>query len=328
MQSDNTNNQSDTKVELDDAIVTEADSSDVADNSAEEIDAVDEVIAEVTEDVSVDEAPSASAVQHYDVALETSSTINSPAPLTNNEHEGTPMADAKPRATSTQMAVNPVTTGNFEDWTFKPSGAWPPPVFLKPNATPRERFYIEYRWFSQWDYYDKKASEAKSTYYRYQTIVVIGALLIPALVSLNSAIARFIADLVAGGSADSEAIIRIGVDTVTVFVSLLVAGSAAIESLYKFGDTWNSYRSAAEELQAEKNVYDMSAGPYESNPNPFATFVTRVEGIVANQNGKYFQAVQAQIAKQSEENENLVESFLTDDDEFDVNYANTPESVG
>ena len=59
--------------------------------------------------------------------------------------------------------------------------------------------------------------------------------------------------------------------------------------------------------------------------NPFATFVERIEGIVANQNGKYFQAVQAQIAKQAEENEEIVASFIdTDDNEYELSVARQP----
>src|SRR5690606_17353623 len=127
-----------------------------------------------------------------------------------------------------------------------------------------------------------------------QRIVVIGALVIPALVSINSTLARFLAGMFNNGDINAEAMWRIGVDSITVIVSLLVAGAAALESLYKYGENWNSYRSAAEELQAEKNFYDMQSGPYANNPNSFSTFVERVEGIVANQNGKYFQAVQRQ----------------------------------
>lgn len=279
----------------------------------ESLDSVDDT----SDDMTPIEASSASDESSSDPIIET------PVPTYQNEKP--------PMATTTPPPTPPNTSGNFEEWTLDPSGAWPPPIFIKRTTTPRERFYLEYRWHSQWAFYDTKATQNKSTYYWYQRIVVIGSLIIPALVSLNSTIARFIADAFNMPGPDAETMIRIGVDSVTVFISLAVAGSAALESLYKYGENWSSYRSAAEELQAEKNFYDMGAGPYQNNPTPFATFVTRIEGIIANQNGKYFQAVQSQIAKQAEQNDNLVEAFLTGDDDDDENerereqiYATTP----
>ncbi|GAB5491391.1 MAG: hypothetical protein Phog2KO_16060 [Phototrophicaceae bacterium] len=205
-----------------------------------------------------------------------------------------------------------------EEWVNIGKAKWPPPVFIKKSIPNRERFYLENRWYSQWSYYDEKASDNKAIYFRYQQIIVIGALIIPALVSINSTLARFLAGLLNAGDINAEAMWRIGLDSITVMVSLMVAGAAALESLHKYGDNWNEYRSAAEELQAEKNFYDMQAGPYVNNPNPFATFVERVEGIIANQNGKYFQAVQQQLQKQGEENENIVASFKSGDDGEDT----------
>lgn len=217
--------------------------------------------------------------------------------------------------------------GSYEEWVVMPDSEWPPPIFIKKNAPPRERFYLEKRWHSQWSYYDSKASENKDTYFLYQRIVVIGALVIPALVSINSTLARFLAGIFNNGDINAEAMWRIGVDSITVIVSLMVAGAAALESLYKYGENWSSYRSAAEELQAEKNFYDMQSGPYANNPNPFSTFVERVEGIVANQNGKYFQAVQQQLQKQVEDNENIVASFKSGDDgdeEYELSVQSSP----
>jgi|GEM_PF-1062543 len=231
---------------------------------------------------------------------------------------GTPVSTTYNEASymaTNQTPNKPASDGNFEDWVIMPDAKWPPPIFMKRNVSARERFYLEYRWHSQWAYYDSKATQNKDTYYWYQRIVVIGSLLIPALVSLNSTIARFITQFFPNAADNTETMIRIGVDSITVFISLAVAGSAALESLYKYGENWSSYRSAAEELQAEKNFYDMHAGPYANNPAAFATFVERVEGIVANQNGKFMQAVQAQIAKQAEENEAILDAYMDDEED-------------
>ncbi len=242
----------------------------------------------------------------------------------------TPIANTSKKASAMEnKSPTNITTpdGSYEEWVVMPDSAWPPPIFIKKNAPPRERFYLEKRWHSQWSYYDSKATENKDTYFLYQRIVVIGALIIPALVSINSTLARFLAGVFNNGDVTAEAMWRIGVDSITVIVSLLVAGAAALESLYKYGENWSSYRSAAEELQAEKNFYDMQSGPYANNPNPFSTFVERVEGIVANQNGKYFQAVQQQLQKQSDDNENIVASFRAGDegdDEYELSVQSSP----
>jgi hypothetical protein len=208
-------------------------------------------------------------------------------------------------------------TGKYEEFLLMPEAAWPPPIFMKKSVSAQERFYISNRWHSQWSYYDKKATESKNRYYNIQRFVVVGSLIIPALVSLNSTIARAVTALMTGGiaNAELEAVVRIFVDVITVVISLMVAGSAALESLYKYGDAWGSYRAAAEELQAEKYFYDMLAGPYSNNANPFATFVERTENIVAKQNGQYFQVMQQTIQKQSSQNEELVERYKAEDDE-------------
>ena len=261
------------------------------------------------------------------------STANDSVRNTVNEFisdSASPVANISKKAgTMENKSSTNITTndGSYEEWVVMPDSAWPPPIFIKKNAPPRERFYLEKRWYSQWSYYDSKATENKDTYFLYQRIVVIGALIIPALVSINSTLARFLAGVFNNGDVTAEAMWRIGVDSITVIVSLLVAGAAALESLYKYGENWSSYRSAAEELQAEKNFYDMQSGPYANNPNPFSTFVERVEGIVANQNGKYFQAVQQQLQKQSDDNENIVASFRAGDegdDEYELSVQSSP----
>lgn len=272
------------------------------------------------------------AINPTDTMVENEDTLSNPdnvadipvTPVSNITNEASSMANQSP------TTPHPSSNENFDDWVVMPESAWPQPIFMKKNVNPKERFYLEYRWYSQWSFYDSKATQNKNTYFYLQRWVVIGSLIIPALISLNSAIARFITEFIPttqASAAETENIVRIGVDAITVVLSLSVAGAAAMESLYKYGENWSSYRSAAEELQAEKNFYDMSAGPYAISPNPFATFVERVEGIVANQNGKYFQAVQAQIAKQTEDNEDIVDDFLSGDDDGDDDVAVTQSTA-
>jgi len=73
----------------------------------------------------------------------------------------------------------------------------------------------------------------------------------------------------------------------TILVSLSVAAASAIETVKHYGDSWRSYRTATEELQREKSMYDMMAGPYRRSTNPFLLFVERCEDIMAKQNGNF-----------------------------------------
>ncbi|MEL6307322.1 MAG: DUF4231 domain-containing protein [Chloroflexota bacterium] len=258
---------------------------------------------------------------------------------TDSKNTTTSSADAN--GTSKVSSIN--ATGTMPTVTTQTAGGgfileprennWPPPVFIRQTATMREKFFIENRWHAQWAYYDQKASEFKSRYYYYQTIVVVGSLVIPALISLNSAIARGLAAgilAISGNAGDAAALAqaetywRIIIDALTVMLSLCVAGAAALEGLYKYGESWNSYRAAAEELQAEKSFYDMGAGPYENSARAFSIFVERVEGIITKQNGNYFQAVQQSIKQQSEENSELIANFKSDEDgDGDIDYEET-----
>jgi len=200
--------------------------------------------------------------------------------------------------------------GKYEEFLLMPSAAWPPPIFIRKSVSAQERFYIENRWHSQWSYYDKKATDAKKVYFSIQRFVVVGGVIVPVIVGLGYSLSTIVESMFAMPVGAG----RPWIDIITVVISATIGIAAAVESLYKFGDDWNSYRSAAEELLAEKSFYDMQSGPYANNPNAFATFVDRTEGIIANQNGKYFQAQQQNIQKQAAQNEDLLERYRSSDD--------------
>ncbi|MDX1991131.1 MAG: DUF4231 domain-containing protein [bacterium] len=179
----------------------------------------------------------------------------------------------------------PVLTETLKYSLIKPSETWPPPIFIDLAASDSERYYMEHRWYSQWSYYDKKASDAKKQYHRYQLFAVIGAGCVTALVGL-SPIATNIT-------------VRNGLTVLTVLVSLLVTSATAIEAVQKFGDSWRNYRSAAEELKREKSLYDVRSGSYRKAKKPFLLFVERCEEIMAKQNGSWAALREEQQPQQS-----------------------------
>jgi len=165
---------------------------------------------------------------------------------------------------SEEIAARPIPT-------LDPANVWPPPIFINPTATAREIYYMQHRWYAQWNYYDSKAGAAKTKYQRLQLIVAVGSVVVPVLVGLTP----------------TDPNLRTSLDLLTVAVSLVVAAAAAIETVKQFGDEWRNFRSTAEELKREKSLYDTGSGPYRRAKNPFRLFVERSEEVMAKQNGAW-----------------------------------------
>lgn len=171
-----------------------------------------------------------------------------------------------------------------EDYTLKPAGTWPPPIYVRPEADDEERFYLEWRWHAQWAWYDKRAADAKRWHQTFQVIIGVGSVSVPVLVGFNP---------------PEEW--RFPLTILTVGISLAVAIAAALENVYKHGDNWRNFRAAAEELTREKSMYDMGAGPYRRAKNKLAVFIERCEDIIAKQNGNWLQLQRSENAEQEGE---------------------------
>jgi len=202
------------------------------------------------------------------------------------------------------------TFGNYEDYQLLPEAPWPPPIFVKQKISPQERYYIEHRWYSQWSFFDSKATQNKNRYYRTQLIVGLGSVTVPVLVGINT-----------------EGVAGTVLYIVTVVVSLAVAMSTAIESLYTFGDNWRSYRSAAEDLHQEKSLYDVKAGRYADNPQGFLRFVERCEEIIAQQNGRWIQSQEKSAEQAKELGEEFLETYGAQDSDDEDKKGLTVEQV-
>lgn len=152
-----------------------------------------------------------------------------------------------------------------------PSGTWPPPIYVDESTNSQERYYMEHRWHAQWNWYDKRAAFFKKRHLRIQLVIGVGAGLVPALVAINT----------------TDPVAASWLKFVTICVSLVVTTFTVWENVYKHGDMWRSFRSAAEDLAREKSMYDMRAGQYKRVKAPFMRFVERTEEIVAKQNGQW-----------------------------------------
>jgi hypothetical protein len=183
-------------------------------------------------------------------------------------------AEAAPMVTAESAAMSSASGSQTTDrFKLVPTGTWPPPIYVDPAANEQERHYIEHRWHAQWDWYDKRASEAKRVYQRLQIVIGIGSVTVPVLIGFNP----------------SDATVSEALRVATVVLSLTVAVAAAVENVKKYGDNWRSFRGAAEELLREKALYDVRSGPYRKTKTPFLLFVQRCEEIMTKQNGSFLQ---------------------------------------
>lgn len=124
--------------------------------------------------------------------------------------------------------------------------------------------YITDRLEQYQGWYDKKAVTMKARHLQIRVLAVGGGVTVPALVNLPFAWAPIV---------------------VTV-VSLVVAASVSLESVFKYREQWKNYRSTEQLLGHEKVYFRTRTGPYEhlGNTKAFRTLVERVEGAIAAEN--------------------------------------------
>jgi hypothetical protein len=142
----------------------------------------------------------------------------------------------------------------------------------------RKRF-LKSRWLDQVIWTEGKAHQARNRYYLLRLTTVVGALLVPALVSVNP----------------SDETLDDAVRIATWVVSLIVAASAAVEQFFHFGDRWRNYRRTAERLKAEGWLYLQLSGPYAGNrathEDAYSAFAIRVEELIQSDVDAYLTEV-------------------------------------
>ena len=152
----------------------------------------------------------------------------------------------------------------------------------------RQQDFFKSRWLDQVVWMEGKAAKAQRWYYRLRLVTVVGAVTVPALVSLSAL----------GGSAGEAATIA------TWIVSLIVAVSAAIEGFFQFGQRWRNYRGTVERLKMEGWLFLQRAGPYSADAaspaNTYAVFASRVEELIKTDVDVYLTEVAVEKQKEQE----------------------------
>jgi hypothetical protein len=156
--------------------------------------------------------------------------------------------------------------------------------------SPRKRF-LRSRWLDQVIWTEGKANRARNRYYGLRLTTVVGAVLMPALVSLNPS------------NETLDDVVRVA----TWVVSLVVAISAAVEQFFHFGDRWRNYRRTAERLKAEGWLYLQLSGPYATNhathASAYEAFAIRVEELIQADIDAYLTEVAVEREKKREPKE-------------------------
>lgn len=137
-----------------------------------------------------------------------------------------------------------------------------------------QRHFVSSRWLENVLWMESAAQRTRTRYYGLRLITIIGAVIVPALVSINAV-----------GGAEAA------ITWVTFAVSLVVALSAAVDGFFRFGDRWRHYRSLVEELKSEGwGFYELSGnygGEAATHGTAFPTFVERVSALLARETQTY-----------------------------------------
>ncbi len=131
-----------------------------------------------------------------------------------------------------------------------------------------QKRFLRSRWLDQVIWMEGKAAQTQRRYYRLRMTTVVGAVLVPALVSLESF-----------GAGVGE-VLRV----ITLLASTVVAVSAAIEQFFRFGERWQHYRRTVEQLKSEGWLFFELTGVYgrdgASHAALFPSFAKRIEELI------------------------------------------------
>lgn len=119
-----------------------------------------------------------------------------------------------------------------------------------------EKQYVEQRLDDQIGWFDRKSGLHQSRFKLLKLLEIIAAAAVPVLVALGQE----------GGAAVSGALV------------VVISG---VLLLYKFDETWVSYRSTWSTLLREKMLHETGVEPYDDAVTRYERLVRRVEGILS-----------------------------------------------
>jgi hypothetical protein len=146
------------------------------------------------------------------------------------------------------------------------------------KVSDEQRQFLRSRWMENLLWMEDAAQRTRRRYYTLRLVIVVGAVIVPALVSINAV-----------GKTNAV------VTWITFAISLIVGVSAAVDGFFRFGDRWRHYRSIVEEMKAEgwmfRELSDPYAGPDATHQSEFPTFVQRVEALLRRETQTYISEI-------------------------------------
>ncbi|NEP53597.1 MAG: DUF4231 domain-containing protein [Moorea sp. SIO3C2] len=155
-----------------------------------------------------------------------------------------------------------------------------------------QKRFIKARWLDQVLWLDKRANQCRNRYYALRMITIIGGVIVPALVGINS----------------SDGQIRVALGWTAFGLSQVVAISAALEELFQSGKHYTQYRNSAEAMKIEGWEFLQLSGPYrrvKNHTQAFTNFSSRVEALIRKDVEGYISEVQQDQEKGREQKEFL-----------------------
>ena len=135
----------------------------------------------------------------------------------------------------------------------------------------KESEYIESRLNNQIDWYSSKSSKYKSFFYALRSSEMIIAAFIPILFHWQ--------------------LTKSYIPLLGAIISIL----AGVLSLFRFHESWISYRITSESLKYQKYLYLTNTFPYNNVENKLSILVGNVESIISSENSFWKEKKQPSI---------------------------------
>ncbi len=144
------------------------------------------------------------------------------------------------------------------------------------DLTDADREFLERRWRDQTVFMKGRVILNRRSFYLLRWLAVLGAVTVPALVSLT----------VTGSAAAA-------VRWATFALSLMVAAATAWEGLFRYGRRWQLYRRSLDAMRAEGWYFAGQVGSYKGKTGreAFEAFASTVERILKDYSEDYIHGI-------------------------------------
>lgn len=125
--------------------------------------------------------------------------------------------------------------------------------------------YWKERYLDQCAWYDRKSGRNKKWFLGVRLLVLAGAISVPIVLSFSDSPLTLVASILAGAVAFGE-------------------GALA---MLEWHEKWIKYRTTAETLKKEGELFKARAGPYDGASKQEKLFVERVESLISRENTEW-----------------------------------------